>query len=135
MSNSYADRLLKHTVELRDQYLMLDHMLDCFRTQDCLRVEPVAEHMQEIAKTEQALKPLRDSFHQHQLSVTAPELSQHINEIVDETIELIKTIMPKLAQLEQQTHSLAKGLQPQVAVGVRARQMQNAYRSGTRSRE
>lgn len=127
MSNTDHNPLLQLTLLLRQQYQDLDRVLDAMNAGSDLMIESISEHMKSIRETEAKLHPLREQ--QRRINTQLPaELKQP----TDETIELLKGIMPKLAQLEKTTIDSSQRLFPKIQQSVRAVQMQNAYQTGHR---
>lgn len=127
MSNTDHNPLLQLTLRLRQQYRDLDRVLDAMNAGSDLMIESISEHMKSIRETEARLHPLREQ----QRRINA-QLPAELQQPTDETIELLKGIMPKLAQLEKATIDSSQRLFPKIQQSVRAVQMQNAYQNSHR---
>ena len=115
--------LVQLTLQLRQQYQTLDSMVDSMNRTSEVEIEPITQQLTAIQATEEALRPMRETFRKEHDRLP-PELEEPNNQ----TIELLKGLMPKLAQLEKATLDSAKRLFPKIQESVRAVQMQNAYR-------
>ncbi|NND98988.1 MAG: hypothetical protein HKN47_16860 [Pirellulaceae bacterium] len=120
--------LLELTLQLQQQYQHLDRLLDSITDASSAAIESIGPHMNEIKRTEAALGPLREQFHR-----TSEQMTPALKNATDETIDLVKGLMPKLAQLEKTTFESAQRLFPKIQESVRAVQMQNAYSSSNRA--
>lgn len=123
MLNAEEQTLLDYTIELKQQYQRLSEIVDSLEKESSRTVDPISEQMKRIKRIESSLGPLRDSYlrqHDH--------ASGEIAKVTDETIELVKTLMPKLASLEKASVDSLRRLFPKIQGSVRAVQMQNAYR-------
>lgn len=127
MATSEPRRLWELTVELLELYRELDQALDSLIEKQSPNVDSILSQMERIKRVESELVPLRNGLEQ-----AGFQAADEFNQSLDQTIEIIQVVMPKLARLEQLARSSAERLQPKVAMGVRARQMQNAYQSGDR---
>ena len=123
MSVQANEKLFLLTKQLRDQYSALEGIIDSANADPNQSVERISEHMKQIKSTEEQLCPLRETF----VSDQSP-LAFEIKRVTDETIETVKTLMPKLASLEKASVESLRRLFPRIQGSVRAVQMQNAYR-------
>ncbi|MGB7346353.1 MAG: hypothetical protein WBD20_19195 [Pirellulaceae bacterium] len=128
MSNNENGQLLFLTNQLFQQYQALEGIVDALNLSPESTVDGITVQMKAIKETEQALRPLREEFRR-----TTDTLPVELQVPTDQTIELVKSLMPKLAQLEKTTLESANRLFPQIQESVRAVQMQNAYGSSRRS--
>ncbi|QDT11876.1 hypothetical protein [Planctomycetes bacterium K23_9] len=120
-------QLHKLTLQLLQQYKLLDQVVDALNEGPAESIDDINEQMLAIKETEKSLLPLREVFRQ-----TNDSLPDELRNPTDETIELVKGLMPKLAQLEKTTLESANRLFPKIQESVRAVQMQNAYGGGRR---
>jgi predicted nuclease with TOPRIM domain len=123
MLNAEEQMLLEYTIELKQQYERLSEIVDSLERESSRTIDPISKQMKRIKRIESSLAPLRDSYlrrHDH--------ASGEIAKVTDETIELVKTLMPKLASLEKASVDSLRRLFPKIQGSVRAVQMQNAYR-------
>lgn len=122
MSNQTPDALLDLTLQLRNHYRELDETVDSMQVGSVESLEKIGDKMKLIQATENQIAPLRDSFQQ-----TKSKLPQSLREPTDQTIDLLKGLLPKLAQLEKATVDSFEQLFPKIQESVRAVKMQNAY--------
>ncbi|MFN3191413.1 MAG: hypothetical protein ACE361_12900 [Aureliella sp.] len=127
MPSPNSAKLEELTLMLRQQYRALDKIVDGMGEDGALSVEVMGQHLKAIKQTESLLAPIRQEF-----IASGETLDQLAQEATSETIELVKGLMPKLAQLEKVTAESAKRLFPKIQENVRAVQMQNAYQAGSR---
>ena len=123
MTETNDTLLADYTVELKTHYERLDQIVDQFADDSHGAVEPIREQMVLVKQTEEKLRPLREAY----LS-SDREPSKKVTALTDETIELVKALMPKLAQMEKTSVESLRRLFPRIQGSVRAIQMQNAYR-------
>jgi len=116
------DPLLSLTNTLLQQYQSLNATVDSLNDGPVDSVDEISVQIAAIKKTEEQLLPLREAFRE-----THPTLPSELKIPTDQTIELVKGLMPKLAQLEKATLESANRLYPKIQESVRAVQMQNAY--------
>lgn len=128
MMDNSENPLLALTLQLKQQYQALDSIVDSFSHDTDQSMNSISDQLKLIKQTEETLRPLREEF--RAANATVPAVLQIPTE---QTIELVKGLMPKLAQLEKQTLDSAKRLFPKIQESVRAVQMQNAYRAGRAS--
>jgi MinD-like ATPase involved in chromosome partitioning or flagellar assembly len=119
--------LLELTQRLQQQYEELNAIIDAATTDSPESLQAISEQMQHIKQTEMLLVPLRQEHRRSNADLPAA-----LKKPTDETIELLKSIMPKLAQLEKETIDSSQRLFPRIKESVRAVQMQNAYQTGYR---
>ena len=122
MSSTKHDPLVLLTLRLQEQYQTLDRLVDSMNQSSDVSIEPMSEQVKAIKETEDQLRPLREMFR-----ASGHELPPELNKPNNETIELLKGLMPKLAQLEKSTLESTQRLFPKIQQSVRAVQMQNAY--------
>ncbi|MEM8733680.1 MAG: hypothetical protein AAGG44_05645 [Planctomycetota bacterium] len=127
MPSPNSAKLEELTLMLRQQYRALDKIVDGMGEDGALSVDVMGQHLKAIKQTESLLAPIRQEFIE-----SGERLDQLAQEATEETIELVKGLMPKLAQLEKATAESAKRLFPKIQENVRAVQMQNAYQAGSR---
>ncbi|WP_182868225.1 hypothetical protein [Stieleria mannarensis] len=128
MSPSEEQTLIEYTVRLKQQYERLNEIVDTVGREPGGGVETIGEQMKEIKQTEDVLRPLRQRYqeqHEH--------ASGQIKNLTDETIDVVKSLMPKLAGLEKASVDSLRRLFPKIQGSVRAVQMQNAYRGNNHS--
>ncbi len=128
MLNTENDPLVMLTLKLREQYQALDSIVEAMNHDSDQSIDLISEQLKVIKKTETMLRPLREEFRR-----TNTKLPPHLQEPTDQTIELVKGLMPKLAQLEKTTLDSAQRLFPKIQESVRAVQMQNAYQASRAS--
>lgn len=129
LSQSSNEQALAQLAQrLKQQYQALDDAIDAMNQAGEVAVETISDQLTSIRQTESMLKPLRDACLQ-----THEQLPPEIRTPTNETIELLRGLMPKLAQLEKTTLQSAQQLLPKIQQSVRAVQMQTAYRAGSRS--
>ncbi|QDV81912.1 hypothetical protein [Planctomycetes bacterium TBK1r] len=115
--------LIDYTIKLKQQYQSLSEIVDAIEREPGRGVEAINEQMKQIKQTEDLLRPLRERYqeeHEH--------ASGQIKALTDETIDVVKSLMPKLAGLEKASVDSLRRLFPKIQGSVRAVQMQNAYR-------
>ncbi|MEL6108566.1 MAG: hypothetical protein AAFU85_21380 [Planctomycetota bacterium] len=122
MSSQPNNALLELTVELRDLYRELDATVDSMQVGSVEALDQIGDKMKLIQATESRLGPLREVFQQ-----TNSTLPGALREPTDQTIDLLKGLLPKLAQLEKATIDSFQRLFPKIQESVRAVKMQNAY--------
>ncbi len=127
MSSNETHSLLELTQLLRKQYGDLDAIIDAATTGSTESLQAISQQMKSIKQTETLLLPLREEYRRSKADLPAA-----LKIPTDETIELLKNIMPKLAQLEKETIDSSQRLFPRITESVRAVQMQNAYQTGNR---
>lgn len=125
MSND--DQLRALTTQLLQQYQTLDAIVDSLNEAPGDSIDEISVQIAAIKETERELLPLRESFRANNDS-----LPDELSVPTDKTIELVKSLMPKLAQLEKTTLESAQRLFPKIQENVRAVQMKNAYGAGPR---
>ncbi len=128
MSNEIDANLMELTVQLRDRYQELNELVDTMIQSSDFSVDRLGGRMNDIRELEESLAPLRETFRQANETVPAA-----LREPTGETIELVKGLLPKLAQLEKSTMEAADRLFPKIQASVRAVQMQRAYGATGRS--
>lgn len=128
MLNTENDPLTTLTLKLKQQYQALDSIVESMNRDSTQSIDLISEQLKVIKETETMLRPLREEFRR-----TNTKLPPHLQVPTDETIELVKGLMPKLAQLEKATLDSAQRLFPKIQESVRAVQMQNAYQAGRAS--
>lgn len=128
MSNINSDPLISLTVQLKKQYEELDQIVNSLNARPVDCTDAISEQLKQIKRTEAQLLPLREEFRG-----SHAQLPPSLQEPMDATIDLVKGLMPKLAQLEKATLDSAQKLFPKIQESVRAVQMQNAYRAGRAS--
>ena len=128
MLNTENDPLGTLTLKLKQQYQALDSIVESMNRDSSQSIDLISEQLKVIKETETMLRPLREEFRR-----TNTKLPPHLQVPTDETIELVKGLMPKLAQLEKSTLDSAQRLFPKIQESVRAVQMQNAYQAGRAS--
>lgn len=124
MSKAIESELLRYSCQLRDEYATLNRIIGQMETDGSAAVEPISEQMQKIKDTESELAPIRESYMK-----SRDHASTDIQAVTDETIELVKSLMPKLANMEKASVESLRRLFPKIQGSVRAVQMQNAYGS------
>ena len=122
MSSQPRNALLELTVELRDLYRELDDAVNSMQVGSVEALDQIGDKMKLIQETEGRLGPLREAFQQ-----TNSALPSTLREPTDQTIDLLKGLLPKLAQLEKATIDSFQRLFPKIQESVRAVKMQNAY--------
>ena len=127
MSSNEKHSLLELTQLLRKQYGDLDAIIDAATNGSTESLQAISQQMKSIKQTETLLLPLREEYRRSNADLPAA-----LKIPTDETIELLKNIMPKLAQLEKETIDSSQRLFPRITESVRAVQMQNAYQTGNR---
>jgi hypothetical protein len=122
------DALTEHSSRLQQQYAELDAIVDALVRHGGQDMDAINVRITAIKQTEELLRPLRDHFCQSKESMPAA-----VQESTQATIDIIKGLMPKLAQLEKDTAAAAQRLYPKVQQSVRAVQMQTAYGNESRN--
>lgn len=117
-----ADELFGLTNQLKAQYEQLASLIESLHDENGRDVAPMNDQMQRIKQTEATLKPLRDEFLAKGNVVDGP-----LKKVNDETIEIVISLMPMLAELEKSSVESLRRLFPKIQGSVRAIQMQNAY--------
>ncbi|WP_436715449.1 hypothetical protein U8335_23590 [Roseiconus lacunae] len=128
MSETNETRLLSYTSELKQHYERLNQIIEQYADDSHHAVDPIREQMALVKQTEDKLRPLRQSYLDQ-----SNELSGPLKTLTDETIELVQSLMPKLAQLEKSSVDSLRRLFPRIQGSVRGIQMQNAYRVNNHS--
>ncbi|MEO1616787.1 MAG: hypothetical protein AAFV88_13095 [Planctomycetota bacterium] len=118
-----ANELLEQTKTLKRQYEELAELIESFREESHREVDPMNDLMKRIKQTEASLKPLRESF-----LASGQKVTGTLKEVTDETIEIVKSLMPMLGDLEKSSVDSLRRLFPKIQGSVRAVQMQNAYK-------
>ncbi|MEO1530036.1 MAG: hypothetical protein AAFX06_31875 [Planctomycetota bacterium] len=114
--------LLELTVQLRNLYRELDQSVDSMQVGSVESLGHIGDKMRLIQEVEHQLGPLREAYQQ-----TNSKLPQSLREPTDQTVDLLKGLLPKLAQLEKATVDSFQRLFPKIQESVRAVKMQNAY--------
>ncbi len=122
MSFRDEQRLIDLTIELKDQYEHLCEIVQSIEHDGGGTVDVISQQMKKIKETEAALQPLRRAYQD-----SGDSASPRVQEVTDETIEVVKMLMPKLANLEKASVESLRRLFPKIQGSVRAVQMQNAY--------
>ena len=122
MSKQTDGAILELTVRLRNLYQELDETVDSMHVGSVESLELIGKKMKAIQDTESQLGPLRESFQQ-----TSAVMPSSLREPTNQTIDLLKGLLPKLAQLEKATIDSFERLFPKIQESVRAVKMQNAY--------
>ena len=128
MSTAEEQTIFDYTVKLKQQYERLSEIVETLDKEPHRTVDSISDQMKQIKQTEDLLGPLREAYrerHEH--------TGEHIQAITDETIEVVKALMPKLANLEKASVDSLRRLFPKIQGSVRAVQMQNAYRGNHRA--
>ncbi len=115
--------LIQDTLLLKQQYEKLAEIIDMMRRDHSRDIEPISEQMRCIKETESRLRPARESFTRSGL-----QASKELQQATEATIELVETLMPRLAELEKASVDSLRRLFPKIQGSVRAVQMQNAYK-------
>ena len=123
MTVNETEPIVALTLQLKQQYEDLDRIIDSLNGGAVDSTDAIGEQLRLIKQTELQLLPLREEFRR-----THTKLPGYLKEPTDATIDLVKGLMPKLAQLEKATMESAKRLLPKIQESVRAVQMQKAYR-------
>ena len=124
MPTENESELLRFSCQLRDEYASLNLIIGEMESDGSPTVEPISEQMQKIKATESDLAPIREAYMKRR-----DHASAEIQAVTDETIEFVKSLMPKLANLEKASVESLRRLFPKIQGSVRAVQMQNAYSS------
>ncbi|OYP32355.1 hypothetical protein [Rhodopirellula sp. MGV] len=128
MSDLNETLLFNYTSELKSHYEKLNAIIDEHANDSHGAIEPIREQMALVKQTEEKLRPIRETY-----LGESRELSGQLQAITDETIDLVKSLMPKLAQLEKVSVDSLRRLFPRIQGSVRGIQMQNAYRTNNHS--
>ena len=128
MSIRDEQMLLDYTVQLKKQYESLNDIVDALENDSNRNVDTISDQMKQIKHTEDRLRPLREAYQQ-----THEHADGEIQAVTNQTIEVVKSLMPKLASLEKSSVESLRRLFPKIQGSVRAVQMQNAYRGNNRS--
>lgn len=123
MSPHEEQALIDLTILLKSQYDDLGQIVDAVQSDPNYGVDSITDQMKKIRQTEDRLGPLRTLYRQEKEYAEGK-----LKAVTDETIETVKTIMPKLAGLEKASVESLRRLFPKIQGSVRAAQMQSAYR-------
>lgn len=123
MSIHEEQMLIDYTMQLKQQYLDLSRIVESIEGDSSQSVESISDQMNLIKQTESLLGPLREAYQRKN-----EHASGRVQEVTDETIEVVKSLMPKLANLEKASVDSLRRLFPKIQGSVRAVQMQNAYK-------
>lgn len=85
-------------------------------------MEKLSVRLAEVKSVESEMTPLRESIQEQGQS-----LEPQTRAAIDQTVELVRQLLPRLGRLEQETVEQRSQLAPQIHQGVRAIQMQSAY--------
>ncbi|MCA9137418.1 MAG: hypothetical protein KDB00_11685 [Planctomycetales bacterium] len=123
MSIVEEQTLIDLTTQLKQQYEQLCNIVDALDNDSNRNIDAISEQMKPIKRIEELLRPLRDAYREN-----GDDVGAELQAITDQTIEVVKTLMPKLASLEKASAESLRRLFPKIQGSVRAVQMQNAYR-------
>ena len=126
MSPNDERLLIDLTIELKRQYEALSEIIDAIEREPGRGIEAISQQMKQIKLIEDRLGPLRELYQRDN-----EHTSGQVKVVTDDTIEAVKTLMPKLAGLEKASVDSLRRLFPKIQGSVRAVQMQNAYRGNS----
>ena len=86
------------------------------------RVQQIALRLRKIKQTENSLRPLREAMREKRV-----ELSSSLQQLSNETIEVIQEVIPMLNELEAESQKAMNKLFPHVQKNVRGMLMREAY--------
>ena len=118
------------TLKLRDQYRGVEAKLDEVRADKGVVTElKTLEHINGLLSgakdTEAILQPLRE-----QMKAAGQSTPDDIRPIIEETIQMVSSLLPRFGEMEKVALEQRENLAPQISAGVRAAQMQSAYTRG-----
>ena len=124
---SKNEQFHKLVTKLLAAYKVVRHRVDTIDLIDGIYEK--ADHLVElnndltnIKKLEIQISPIRD-----EMKSNGESLETETRKIVDETIEIVSALVPRLGLLEELARNERENLSPQIHQGVRAMQMQAAY--------
>ena len=127
ISRNNLSEFRKLTHELRDQYRVVDesvtqiyqHKNSLASTDD---LERVNGQLNEVKTIEAKLQPIRK-----QMELEGQQVPNEMKSVIDETVQIVMGLIPRIADLEQSAIESRDKLAPLIHEGVRAIDMKNAY--------
>lgn len=131
MSNDNSSQFAIWVNQHLEQYRVVDRLIQQVHDRtppsaSTEELEHINQLLNEIKSTEANLKPLRNAMEAAGESPT-PELKKSI----DETIQLVMGLIPKIGELEKLAVESRDKLAPQIRASAKAVQMKNAYGRST----
>lgn len=127
MSNSSLQEYEALAKELLHQYRSVDRAVDYVvaskgSTSANETLEVIKKLLDSVKKTESKVQPIRDSLIAE--GATLPESTQ---KVIDETVKIVTTLIPRIGALEKDAVEARERLAPVIREGVRAAKMKSAY--------
>ncbi|MEC8554261.1 MAG: hypothetical protein VXZ82_04555 [Planctomycetota bacterium] len=107
---------------LLDDYCTLRDDMRASKVETTERLQRIAHRLRKIKQTENSLRPLREAMRENRV-----ELSSSLQQLSNETIEVIQDVIPMLNELETESQKAMKKLFPHVRTNVRGMLMREAY--------
>lgn len=107
---------------LLDDYCTLRDSMQASEEDTTERLQQIALRLRTIKHTENSLRPLRESMREDGI-----ELSSSLQQLNNETIEVIQQVLPMLNELETESQKAMNKLFPHVRANVRGMLMREAY--------
>ena len=131
MSTDKNDEFRDLTIQLRDQYRKVSSTVAALCSEESTAaktedLQKINDLLMEVKTTEFRLKPIREL-----LQTAGESISPDLKPAIDETIQIVLGLIPRIADLEKAAIKSRNELSPQIRASVRAIQMQNAYTRGS----
>lgn len=127
MSNSKIEQFHVLAQQLYDQYKVVEQTVDkiCDKAETAAAsdtLELIQHLLVRVKQTETQLKPIRDS-----LLASGETLPADTKKIVEDTVQVVTTLIPRIGALEKDAVESREKLAPVIHEGVRAAKMITAY--------
>lgn len=127
MSKNKLDQFHSLVQRMLDQYLIVQRAVDyIYATKDSVSttdtLESIRNLLMDVKQTETEIQPVRDSLQAENAQI--PPATQ---ELVDQTVQIVTTLIPRIGALEKDAVEAKENLAPAIRESVRAAQMKSAY--------
>ena len=127
MSNNKLEQFNILVQQLFVQYKVVERTIDqiCSRrgtASETENLQMIKQLLSQVRQTEAEIQPLRDSLQAN--NATIPDSTQAI---IDDTIQMVTTLIPKIGALEKEAVESREKLAPEIHEGVRAAKTKTAY--------
>ena len=125
MSSNRLAKFHELSVKLRQEYESVEQRVDalfCDVTSTTDALEKINSLLDQVKLIESQVQPIRES-----LNESGESLPAETRLVVDETIQMVSRILPKVGELTQAAVEAKEKLAPKIHAGVQALKMQSAY--------
>ena len=127
MSQSNLDQFHRLVQQLFSQYTLAQQAVDhVYANQETASnnetLDSIRQLLTHVKQTEAEIAPLRDSLQSQNIAVPAATQT-----VVDDTIKIVTTLIPRIGALEKSAVDARERLAPVIHEGVRAASMKSAY--------